>query len=633
MNPKKTILPFGLWPSPLSPTLISAAVRLNDVQWAPGRELLVWSQSQGGRTSLWAREGNDAPWNLSADQNPAGGIGYGGGDFCAGPDGVAFADRDGALYYSPYTRGLPRALTPRFGRCASPVFTPDGQHILYVHTYENHDVLAITDLNGKAWPRIFAQGADFYMQPTFSPDGKTVAWVEWDHPNMPWDEARLMLGILDPSGERLTEMQVLDGGDGVPTFQPAFSPDGQTLAYLANRGEWDELVLADLPSLTKRMPVKGRFLLPPAWVQGQRTLAWHPDGRSIFFIINFNGTLSLKKLELSSGHFRTVQTGQFTHLSQISVSAGGQLALLAESPQLAPRVIILDGTHQLTAARSRTDTLPAEDLPDPVDFSWQSSDGVRVHGLYFPPTSSRFTAEGIPPAVIYVHGGPTSQVFRDYNLDAAFFTSRGYAYFAVNYRGSSGYGRSYRQALYRNWGSLDLQDTIEGTRALIQQGLADRSRLAIKGSSAGGFTVLNALVHFPGFFRAAICSYGISNLFTMEADPPKFESHYNASLLGPLPEAAPNYREWSAIFHAAQIRDPLAIFQGSEDPVVPVEQAESIVRALQSNHVPHVYRLYEGEGHGFRKAENLKDYYQTVESFLKQYLIFSSPVEKEQHTQ
>ena len=209
-------------------------------------------------------------------------------------------------------------------------------------------------------------------------------------------------------------------------------------------------------------------------------------------------------------------------------------------------------------------------------------------------------------------------------MDAAFFTSRGYAYFAVNYRGSTGYGRSYRDALKGNWGKLDLQDAIEGSQALVDAKLADPKKLIIKGGSAGGFTVLNALVHHPGFFKAGLCSYGVSDLFLLEMDTHKFESSYTQSMVGKLPEAADKFQTWSPVFHAESIRDAVAVFQGTEDKVVPPEQSESIVRLLQANRVPHLYKLYEGEGHGFRKKSTLIDFYQTMDDFLKQHVIFKA---------
>jgi len=223
---------------------------------------------------------------------------------------------------------------------------------------------------------------------------------------------------------------------------------------------------------------------------------------------------------------------------------------------------------------------------------------------------------------VLIHGGPTSSVSIGYDLEAAFFTSRGYGYLQVNYRGSTGYGRDYREALRGNWGNLDVIDAAGGAQALSDQKLADPERLVIKGGSAGGYTVLNTLIRFPGLYKAGICSYGVTNLFTLAMDTHKFEERYTDSLVGPLPEAAEKYREWSPVFHAEKIQDPVAIFQGEEDKVVPPSQSEEIVKALKANGVPHEYHLYPGEGHGFRKSETRQKYYEAIERFLMQYVIF-----------
>jgi len=286
------------------------------------------------------------------------------------------------------------------------------------------------------------------------------------------------------------------------------------------------------------------------------------------------------------------------------------------------RVISFLGNDRIIHQRSTCESISTEDLPTPYEISWTSSDGEEVYGIYSPPTSSRFEGEGLPPAIVLIHGGPTSAVSIGYNLEAAFFTSRGYAYLEVNYRGSTGYGRAYREALRGNWGHLDVIDAAGGAQALIDQRLADPNRLVIKGGSAGGYTVLNTLIRFPGLYKAGICSYGVTNLFTLAMDTHKFEERYTDSLVGPLPEAAEKYRNWSPVFHADKIKDPVAIFQGEEDKVVPPSQSEEIVKALKANGVPHEYHLYPGEGHGFRKSETRKAYYEAIERFLLQYVIF-----------
>ncbi|MCJ7695454.1 MAG: S9 family peptidase, partial [Anaerolineaceae bacterium] len=476
---------------------------------------------------------------------------------------------------------------------------------------------------GKTWPEKLVSGADFYMQPVWSPKGDALAWVEWDHPNMPWDGTRLMFAILSGDKPGLVESHQIDGGEEVAAFQPEFSPDGRYLSYITNNGEWDQLVVMDLFTAEKMILVEDKVLLKPAWVQGVRVQAWAPDSRSIIFIENIQGSTLLKKVTLETKEIISVNLQPYTNVSQISISPVGRIALLVQSSTIPPRLITLtDGKIEIIA-RSQSESIRPEDLPEPQLIDWKASDGMQVFGIYYPPTNSRFTAKGLPPVVVYIHGGPTSQVMTGYNLDTAFFTSRGYGYLAVNYRGSTGYGRSYMLALRQRWGEVDTMDAAEGAKALIGMGLADPDKLIIKGGSAGGYTVLNALIHYPGLFKAGLCSYGVSNLFTLEMDTHKFEAHYNASLVGELPEAASRFHAWSPVFHADSIKDPIAVFQGADDKVVPQEQSETIVAALRANGVPHEYHLYEGEGHGFRKTETLISHYKDIDRFLKQYVIFS----------
>ena len=626
MNKQK--LPYGLWPSPISPSMIAGGIRLNDVQFSPDGETLVWSQSLDGKTSLFAWRDGEAAWNLSGEFNPSGAVGYGGGDFFAGNEAVFFCDRNGRLYSKPYNTGLPKALTPEFGGCASPQLSPDGSFIVFVHTYEGRDLLASVTSDGSEWPIILRQGADFYLQPTLSPDGSLLAWVEWDHPNMPWDGSRLMLAEMSKDGSSLNAIRQIAGDENVSVFQPAFSPDGSKLAWLQNNTEFDDLQVRDLETDTIQTLLENQPLMLPAWVQGQRIYNWAADGRAIYYLHNLQGTVSLNKADLGNGQARSVQVEKiqadsFTLIEQPTLSPDGSLAFIAQSSTLSPRITLLKEGKIRTIARSASELLAKEDFSEPQSFSWTSSDGVEVFGLYYPPAHAQYTSDGAPPLIVYVHGGPTSQVFNAFNLEAAYFTSRGYAYFAVNYRGSTGFGRSYRDALKGNWGKIDLQDVIEGTKALVDAGLADPKKLVIKGGSAGGFTALNALVQHPGFFKAGLVSYGVSNLFLLDMDTHKFEAHYTESLVGKLPEAAEKYHAWSPVFHAEKIRDAVAIFQGSDDKVVPVEQSESIVNLLRANKVPHEYKLYEGEGHGFRKKVNLIDFYESIDRFLKQYVIFS----------
>ena len=274
-------------------------------------------------------------------------------------------------------------------------------------------------------------------------------------------------------------------------------------------------------------------------------------------------------------------------------------------------------------ARSRDEALAPNSYSTLKPITWQGNDGQCVHGLFYEPHNLNVEGVGKPPLVINIHGGPTSQRGAAFNIQAQFFASRGYAYLDVNYRGSTGYGRPYWEALKGNWGIYDVQDAVSGANHLVEQGKVDNDRLVIMGGSAGGFTVLKALEDYPGFFKAGICLYGVANQFTLVADTHKFETHYSDTLLGVLPEASDLYYERSPIFHAYKIQDPIAVFQGEEDRVVPRSQSDEIVSTLKKRGIPHEYHLYPNEGHGFRKTETIEHFYQTVEKFLKLYVIYS----------
>ncbi len=630
----KEIRSFGTWPSQIGAEMLGAGIRLNNVQWARGGDCLVWSQSFEGQTTLFAKPKNATAYPLTDENNkPSGGIAYGGGEFFAAEDGVIFTDRNGRLYRKSYQDGAPQAITPAFGSAATPVLSHNQEFIVYAHSYDGIDRLAATRADGKTWPVILEEGADFYLNPCLSPDDRHLAWIEWNHPNMPWDGTSLKIAKLDPQSLSLSEIQTLDGFGEYACYQSCFSPSGNYLAWLANTGEFDDLIVYDLRTKSKHTFISQKSLLQPAWIAGQRTLSWAPDSLTIYFIENNLGTLSLKKLNLLKSYqeenaVSTVDISEFTWLDQLSVSAKGEIAFIAQSTAEDSQIAVIHPDGIDIIFKSDSEPLPTECFATAKAFSWQSSDSITVHGLYYLPTNPDYTTEGLPPLITIIHGGPTSANYNDFDLSTAFFTSRGYAVFKPNYRGSTGYGKSYRNALQKNWGKIDLKDTIEGIQALIDARLADPSKLVIMGGSAGGFTVLNALIHHPGFFKLGISRYGVSNLFMLEEDTHKFESHYNTSLLGALPEHHDEWQARSPVFHADKIRDALLIFQGSADPVVPQAQSDSLVEQLKANNAPHLYRVYEGEGHGFRQAENLTDYYNTIDAYLKEMVIGNSKSEE-----
>lgn len=633
MTAAKATRPYGLWPSPITPESLARGIRLSDLAWDSDGRTLVWLEGRSGQGVLvCAPPDGDAPRDLTGDLNVRAGVGYGGGDFTVAGGHAYFAERSGRLYRQPLAAGAARPITPAFGHAAAPAVSPDGRWLVFVHSYEGVDRLAIVDAAGTRWPQQLVSGADFYMQPRWHPLGTMLAWVAWDGPNMPWDGTRLYLGALrggdDGAFPTLADARPIAGGDDVAIFQPEFSPDGRHLAYISNESGWDNLHLYDLETGTHRALTAGQVDLgQPAWAQGARAYAFSPDGRVLYFLRNEGGFRRLRGFDLARGTEHELRPlPEYDWLEQPAVApATGQFACVASAATIPPRVVTLDGHGNTPRVRARSigETVPPGDLATPPPRSWAGDDGATVHGLYYPPSSSRYAGDGLPPAIVLIHGGPTGQATAAYDGRVQFFTTRGYAVLQVNHRGSSGYGRAYLQALRGNWGVYDVADAVSGARWLADAGLADPGRLAIMGGSAGGYTVLQTLATHPGVFRAALCLYGIANLFTLAADTHKFEARYLDSLLGPLPAARDRYRDRSPLFHADRIQDPVAIFQGADDPVVPRAQSDAIVQALQRRGVPHEYHVYEGEGHGWRKAETIRAFYGAVDAFLKQHLIFA----------
>jgi dipeptidyl aminopeptidase/acylaminoacyl peptidase len=556
-------------------------------------------------------------------------VGYGGGDFTIGKGHVYFVEDSGRIYRQALAGGPAQALTPGFGKAAAPKLSPDGRWLAYVHTDQEQDSLALVDSQGKQWPAKMVTGQDFYMQPCWHPSGERLAWIAWDHPNMPWDGTFLRMGRLNFNEHglpALVEVETVAGDEDTSIFQPEFSPDGRYLAYISDRSGWWQLYLYDLEKgesrqLTQEQAEHGW----PAWAQGMRTYAFASDGRQLFVQRNRDGRISLVQIEVPGGQEREIALQGYSELRQVAAAPDGKrLALLASAGNISPRVItcdLLGSTH--VWARSTAENLPKGSYALAQHIAWKGIDGGDAYGLFYVPTSAEFEGSGAPPLVVSVHGGPTSQRVAAFYADVQFFTSRGYAVLQVNYRGSTGYGREYRNKLCANWGVYDVQDSISGARHLVEQGLVDGNRLVIMGGSAGGFTVLKVLEDYPHFFKAGICLYGVSNHFTIVAETHKFESHYWDTLLGPLPEAAELYRERSPIFYVDKIVDPIAIFQGEDDVVVPHAQSDEVAESLRRRNVPHEYHLYPGEGHGFGKPETIAHLYQTIERFLKQHVIYA----------
>ena len=631
MKKEKICHQFGLWNSPFSPLSLSRELTFSDVAWNQDGSL-VWSEKSSERNALVVKNpGDQAPRNLNDLYSARARVGYGGGDFTVGHGHVYFVEADsGRFYQQPLHGGYAHPITPEFGGIASPELSPDGRWLLFIHSYENKDSVGIVDVDGQHWPGKLVSGDDFYMHPTWHPKSELVAWIAWNHPQMPWDGTTLRLGTLAGSSSGLpaiVDVTTIAGGDNISIFQPAFSPDGRYLAYVSDESGWWHIYLYDLEGGERRQLTDGEAEHGlPAWQQGFRTYAFEPESQNLYFISNQNGFASLWLLDLETGRQDQIPLDEdYTWLEQIAVAPqGNRISLLASSGRISERVIVVEKTGGSNILRRSTaEDLPTTDYALPQPIRWEGMDGGDVHGLFYEPQNARFKGKGLPPLMVLVHGGPTSQRTATYYSEVQFFTSRGYAVLQVNHRGSTGYGKKYRDMLRGNWGIYDVQDSVSGARYLAEQGLVNEKLMVIMGSSAGGFTVLKALGDYPGTFKAGINLYGISNQFGFLLDTHKFEAHYSDSLLGPLPEAAEIYRERSPINFIDKIQDPLLIFQGENDRVVPRDQSDQVVASLKRRGIPCVYHVYEGEGHGFRKSETIEHYYQAIDLFLKEYVLLT----------
>lgn len=649
----KQVRQYGTWSSPISAQSLAGTLRLNDVQWDTTSDYLVWHEGRGAQGVLVAQCYPQAPRDLTTSElNVRALVGYGGGDFTVSHGHAYFAGPGGRLYKQGLEAGTPRPITPSFGEAAAPRVSPNGRWLAYVHTYEHHDGLAVVDTDGQQWPRKLAFGTDFVMQPAWHPDGKMIAYIAWDHPLMPWDGTQLRLVTLEYDGEstpHAVSNETIAGNKTIAIFQPEFSPDGRYLAYVSDQTGWGQLCVYDLVEQTHTvLTTEEAEHGEPAWIQGVRTYGWLPDSKQIVFLRNEHAFYSLWRYDLQTGTAtRQPVLDEYTALMQVAASPRhNTVALVASSSTIPARVVSheIEGMHvppvlagesgsmQVIVGdspsatihrRSGTESIPTAQLAQAQTISWTGHDGELSHGLYYPPTSDGFEGTDKPPLIVYVHGGPTSHTPATYNGTAQFFATRGFAVLVTNYRGSTGYGKAYMNKLRGAWGIYDVEDSATGATHLAQQGLADPSKFVILGGSAGGFTVLQSLVEKPGFYKAGVCLYGVANQFGLAADTHKFEERYLDSMLGPLPEAADVYHARSPLFHADKIVDPIIVFQGADDKVVPQNQSDSIVASLKARGIPHEYHVYAGEGHGWRKPETIEHYYNTVMKFLTQYVVYA----------
>ena len=613
-EPMPTIAPYGSWTSPITAEAITVG-QAGLSQPTLDRGSAYWLEarpSEAGRTVLVRSSGGarqdvtPAPFNVRTRVHE-----YGGGAYAVRNGVVIAANFADQQLYRIDQGGVARPLTPASGtrlRYADMELDLARGRVLAVR--EDHraggepvNTIVALSLSGSEEGSVLIDGHDFFSSPRLSPDGRRLAWISWDHPNMPWDGTRLWIAEVAADGS-LSNVREIAGGDCESIVQPAWSPDNQ-LYLVSDTSGWWNLYRAGEAGVSAVCPMSAEFA-GPAWSFGMRWYGFIDSG-TILTCFSEEGHWHLGTIEVGTGRLHRL-TLPYTEFSGVMVE-GGRAILRAGRPDGPAAIIVLEPTRGEVTELCTAGDLPVASsyLARPEAITFASEGDAVAHAFYYPPTNPDFQApEGeLPPLIVKSHGGPTGSTSSELRLGTQFWTSRGFAVCDVDYGGSTGYGRAYRERLNGRWGEVDVLDCIAAARFLVMEGRVDERRLAITGGSAGGYTTLCALT-FHDVFRAGASHYGISDLGALAKETHKFESRYLDRLVGPWPEAGDVYRARSPIHHVDRLSCPIIFFQGLEDRVVPPNQAELMVEALRRKGLPVAYLTFPGEQHGFRKAETIQ---------------------------
>ena len=610
------VAPHGSWKSPItsdlivSDSIVIAEIALDgdDVYWVEMRP------GEGGRCVLVRRtpDGQTSdvtppPFNVRTRVHE-----YGGGAFAVADGVVYFSNFVDQRLYCQEAGGQPAPITPeedlryadgdidrRRGRmvCVREDHTVGGR--------EPINTLVSVDLERGGAGDVLTSGNDFYSSPHISPDGSRLAWLTWDHPNMPWDGTELWVGQLTDDGS-LGRCQRVAGGAGESIFQPQWSPDG-VLHFVSDRSGWWNLYRWRDGQVEPLCEMEAEFG-KPQWVLGMASFAFESVSR-IVCTYTRQGFWHMASLDRETRKLEPIET-PYSEMSRGYVRASsGRVVFSAGSPTEPFSIIQLDlATERLGVLRRSSEVAVDEAyLSSPQAIEFPTEHGLTAHAFFYPPKNRDYAAPAVekPPLLVTSHGGPTGATATALDLQVQYWTSRGIAVLDVNYGGSTGYGTAYRRRLNGQWGVVDVDDCVNGARYLVERGEVDGDRLAIRGGSAGGYTTLAALT-FRDVFKAGASYYGVSDLEALAKETHKFESRYLDHIEGAYPERRDLYIQRSPIYHTDRLSCPVVLFQGLEDMIVPPAQAEMMVEALRKKGLPLAYVTFEGEQHGFRRAENIK---------------------------
>ncbi len=614
MTPSK-IATYGSWRSPITAASVAAGGK-STMEIHLSGDHIYWLEMrphEGGRYVVMrgSLDGSAADVTPSGFNTRTRVHEYGGGSYIVHRSTIYFSNFTDQRLYRLDPDQPPRPITPEPEipaglRYADGQVTLNGRLIICVHERHQEGSEATNELvalptDGSAPPRTIVGGGDFYSSPRLSPDGQYLAWLTWDHPRMPWDGTELWVGELLPDGS-IDGARKIAGGPQESIFQPEWSPDG-ILHFISDRSRWWNLYCEHEGEVAPLAPIKADLGVPQ-WQFGYSRYAFLSDSR-IVCVYNQDGLHHLGLIEPGKGSLKSLET-DFTAILCVKSDGGDELYCVAGDFQQAPSIVRIDaGTGEAKVIYTTVEQVVDPgyvSIPRSIEFPTEGD--LTAHALFYPSTNRDHTGppDELPPLLVLSHGGPTGAARSCMQLGTQYWTSRGVAVVDVNYGGSTGYGRDYRQRLNGQWGVVDTIDCINAARYLTDQGEVDGQRLIIHGGSAGGYTTLCALT-FHDIFSAGASYFGVADVEALTIDTHKFESRYLDSLIGPYPEMKELYYARSPIHFTDRLSCPVILFQGLEDMVVPPSQAELMVEALEAKGLPYAYLAFEGEQHGFRKAE------------------------------
>ena len=609
-----TIAPYGSWKSPITSDLIVAetvglggtAFDGDDLYWTElrpkeGGRIAIVRRTPDGKT----RDVTPMPFNARTRVHE-----YGGRAYAAAEGTVYFSNFADQRLYRQDPGAEPRPITPEADLRYADYIVDRRRNLLFCvredHTAPGEAVntLAIIKCDGdEHGGEVIVSGNNFYSSPRLSPDGNKLAWLTWNHPNMPWDGTELWVGEVNPDGS-LGRTERVAGGLAESIFQPEWSPDG-LLYFVSDRTGWWNLYRWREGRVEPLCPLEAEFG-QPQWVFSMSTYAFESAGRIICAYAQRGGA-HLARLDAATLELEDIET-PYTDIGGVR-AAPGRVLFTAGSPTETWSIVLLDLAARTTDVLRRSSQVKVDPgyLSSPQEIQFPTEGSLAAYAFYYLPRNQDFVAPAgeKPPLIVMSHGGPTGATSSVFSPGIQYWTSRGFAVLDVNYGGSTGYGRAYRQRLNGNWGVVDVDDCVNGARYLVECGAVDGERLAITGGSAGGYTTLCAIT-FRNVFKAGASHFGIGDLEAFAKDTHKFESRYLDNLVGPYPARRDLYVERSPIHYTHKLACALILFQGLEDKIVPPNQAQMMYEAVRAKELPVAYLAFEGEQHGFRKAENIK---------------------------